>query len=170
MLALAHRADSAVLTNPRAPEVEQTSWPSPLTASAPRRPVLLGGAGLARLAVGEGADALDLELRGQDSFGAPHFQRLALRLAVGGRTVLGDLDELPPTLTGWDRATASHNTVVVDGLNQRESTAKAAVPAPGGDFRFFAADPDFQVATLDDPRAYPQSTTRYRQTLIASNT
>jgi hypothetical protein len=39
----------------------------------------------------------------------------------------------------------------------------------GGDYRFFAADPDFQVVTLDDPRAYPQSTTRFRQTMIASS-
>ena len=34
-------------------------------------------------------------------------------------------------------------------------------------FLFFAADPDFQVAVLDDPRAYPRSTTRYRQTVVA---
>ena len=40
-------------------------------------------------------------------------------------------------------------------------------PAPGGDFLFFAADPDFQVAVLDDPRAYPRSATRYRQTVVA---
>jgi hypothetical protein len=39
--------------------------------------------------------------------------------------------------------------------------------APGGDFVFFAADPDFQVAVLDDPWAYPRLTTRYRQTVVA---
>ena len=38
----------------------------------------------------------------------------------------------------------------------------------GSDFLFFAADPDFQVVSVDDPRAYPQSATRYRQTLIAT--
>ena len=100
---------------------------------------------------------------------APHFQRQALRLAVGGRPVLGDLDDLSATATGWDRATASHNTVVVDGLNQGEVLARAEAPTPGGDFLFFAADPDFQVATLDDPRAYPRSTTRYRQTIVAAS-
>src|SRR5262249_42880846 len=83
------------------------------------------------------------------------------------RPVLGDLDELPPGPTGWDRATASHNTVVIDGLNQREELVKASQPALGSDFLFYAADPDFQVVTLDDPRAYPQSATRYRQTLVA---
>ena len=35
-------------------------------------------------------------------------------MAVVARPVLDDLDELSPTLNGWDRATASHNTVVVD--------------------------------------------------------
>ena len=167
MLSLARAAGSAVLADPRAPEVQQASWPSPTPRDAPRRPVLLGGVGLARLAVGEGASALDLELHGNDNLGAPHYQRQALRLAVGGRPVLGDLDHLPATATGWDRATVSHNTVVVDGLNQGEVLARAEAPTPGGDFLFFAADPDFQVATLDDPRAYPRSTTRYRQTIVA---
>jgi hypothetical protein len=167
MLSLARAAGSAVLSDPTAPEIQQTAWPAAAPSASPRRPALLGGAGLARLALGEGTGALDLELRGQDSLAAPHFQRQALRLAVGGRPVLGDLDELAPLPTGWDRATASHNTVVVDGLNQRESPMKAAEPARGGDFQFFAADPDFQVVSLDDRRAYPQSTTRYRQTIVA---
>ena len=43
-------------------------------------------------------------------------------------------------------------------------------PAPGGDFLYFAADPDFQVAVLDDPRAYPRTTLAggYRQTVIVA--
>ena len=44
----------------------------------------------------QGADALDLELRGLDSLGPDRIQRQALRLAVGGRTVLGDLDDCRP--------------------------------------------------------------------------
>lgn len=166
MLALARAAGSALLNDPRDPEVRQAAWPPVPLQASPRHPALLGGAGLARLALGEGAGALDLEVRGQDNLGSPHFQRLAVRLAVGGRTLLGDLDELPPTASGWDRATASHNTVVVDGLNQRESLAQAIDPVLGSDFVFFAADPDFQVVAVDDRRAYPQSTTRYRQTVV----
>ncbi len=169
MLALARRAGSAALSDSRVPEIQQVSWPAAVVAPGTRRPSLLGGVGLARLAIGEKGGSLDLEVRGQDNIGAPHFQRQALRLAVGGQLILGDLDEQPPTVTGWDRATVSHNTVVVDGLNQRESLGKASEPALGGDFLFFAADPDFQVLSLDDPRAYPQSTTRYRQTLVAAS-
>ena len=167
MLALARSAGSAILSEPLASEVRQVGWPAVEASKAPRQPALLGGAGLARLAVGQGGDALDLELRGLGHFGSPRSRRQALRLAVGGRTVLGDLDDQAPRLDGWDRASASHNTVLVDGLNQRETPRLMREVAPGGDFLFFAADPDFQVAVLDDPRSYPRSTTRYRQTVVA---
>ena len=168
MLALAHNAASAVLVDPQTPEVQQAAWPAPSTRDAPRGPTLLGGTGLARLALGAGENALDIELRSLDIFGPDHIERQALRLAVGGRTVLGDLDESAPTANGFDRASVSHNTVVVDGLNQRESLSKAREPVAGGNLLFFAADPDFQVVTLDDTQAYQQSATRYRQTIVAS--
>ena len=170
MLALARDAGAASLTAPPSPEVQQVTLSASTPRAPSRLPVLLGGAGLARLAVGAGEQALDLELRGMGNYGTPYAQRLALRVAVGGRPVLGDLDDQPPTASGYDRATVSHNTVVIDGLNQRETPAMAREDAPGGDFLFYAADPDFQVVTLDDPRAYPQSTGpagRYRQTVIA---
>jgi hypothetical protein len=169
MLALAHMAASAVLTDPGATEVQQAAWPAPLTRTAPRAPMLLGGTGLARLAIGQGDNALDIELRGLDAFGLAQIRRQALRVAVAGRTVLGDLDDVPATGSGFERASVSRNTVVVDGLNQRESLARAREPVAGGNFVFFAADPDFQVVTLDDRRAYPQSVTRYRQTIVASS-
>lgn len=169
ILALARNAGSAVLSRPEGGEVQQASWPSSNLATRNlRQPRLLGGAGIARLAIGKGEDALDLELRGLDSFGEPHFQRLAMRLAVGGKSLLDDLDELPPTSTGWDLATPSHNTVVIDGLNQRENAANASKPAAGSDILFHAADPDFQVTCFRDPRAYPTSARRYRHSLIAS--
>jgi hypothetical protein len=166
ILELARQATAAAWPRVSANPVHQASWPRVEVASASRRPILLGGAGVARLAVGEGQEAIDLEVRGPDSYGAAHYQRLAIRLAIAGRPVLDDLDEKASTGTGWEIATPSHNTVVVDGLNQRETPAAAARPAAGSDFLFFAADPDFQVVTVDDPRAYPLSTTRYRQTVI----
>ncbi len=167
ILALARSAGSAILTDVKPPEIQQVGWPVAGPSAPPRQPALLGGAGLARLAVGQGADALDLELRGMGHFDSPRSRRQALRLAVGGKTVLGDLDDLPARPDGWDRASASHNTVIVDGLNQRETPRVMREASPGGEFLFFAADPDFQVAVLDDPRAYPRSATRYRQTVVA---
>jgi hypothetical protein len=169
MVALARTAAGAALTDPGVPEVQQASWPAPIPQIAPRRPVLLGGSGLARLAVGEGAAALDLELRGFGDLGAPHFDRLALRLHVGGRPALGDLDDLAPASDGFERATVSHNAVVVDGLNQRESPELARRPAPGADILFFGADPDFQVATFADRHAYPLTASRYRHTVVAAS-
>ena len=169
ILALARSAGSTILPGRKFidPEVRRVGWPGVDAVPEPRKASLLGGAGVARLAVGDGPDALDLELRGMGQFGDPRSRRQALRLSVGGRPVLGDLDDLPPRSDGWDLASSSHNTVLVDGLNHRETPRALREPAPGGDFAFFAADPDFQVAVLDDPRAYPRSTSWYRQTVVA---
>jgi hypothetical protein len=169
ILNLARKASASFGASTPDDEVKLASWPSRVASSAHGGPIMLGGAGLARLSVGEGAGALDLEVRGLDSYSGPHFQRLALRLAVGGRPILDDLDEHGPTATGWDMATASHNVVVVDGLNQRETPIAGRTSAAGSNFEFFAADPDFQVVSAQDPRAYPQSTTRYRHTVVVTS-
>jgi hypothetical protein len=168
LLGLARAASATIGSRTPEEEIQQASWPSLPAPVINRRPVLLGGAGLALLAVGRSASALDLEIRGLDSYSGPHFQRLALRLSAAGVPILDDLDERGTTATGWELATASHNTVVIDGLNQRETPLLAGKPAAGSDFLFFAADPDFQVASAADPRAYPQSATRYRQTLVVT--
>lgn len=167
MLALARVAGSAVLAGPLPPDLIRASWPVAAAGEGRRAPMFLGGTGLARLAVGQGADALDVELRSLDAFGPGRIVRQALRLGVGGRPVIDDLDERPALASGFDRSTVGHNTVLIDGLNHRESLRQAHEPAAGGNFLFFAADPDFQVVTLDDPRAYPNSATRYRQTVVA---
>jgi hypothetical protein len=169
MLDLVRQAGRVPLAEAKPDEIQLASWPAPTPGAAVRRPELLGGVGMARLSVGGEKDGLDLELRGMGNLDSPYSQRQALRLAVAGHTVLDDLDALPPTRNGWDLATASHNTVVVDGLNQRETPAAARTSSPGGQFLYFAADPDFQVVALDDPRAYPRSTTRYRQFLILAS-
>lgn len=167
IMALARQAGAAILDDRPAPDVQQVTWPAPRAEDNSRLPMLLGGAGLARLAVGQGADALDVELRGLGDFGSGHSHRLTLRLAVAGRTILGDLDDQPPSERGFERATVGHNAVLVDGLNQRESLEESRRPAPGSEVLFFAADPDFQVVTFEDRFAYPTSSTRYRQTVVA---
>jgi hypothetical protein len=167
LLELARRASDAAVVEPSTPVLQRVAWPAVPSPTGPRRPMLLGGSGLARLAVGEGDRALDLELRDQGDGGSGHGHRLTLRLAVGGHVVLGDLDGEPPGARGFERSALAHNTVVVDGLDHRESIEAARRPAPGGDVLFFAADPDFQVATLEDRHCYPSSTTRLRQTVLA---
>ncbi|WP_435019471.1 hypothetical protein TA3x_001313 [Tundrisphaera sp. TA3] len=169
MLALARSAGASAQTVPALSDVRLAAWPAPTSTESGHRPALLGGAGLAHLAVGQGEDALDLELRGMGNFGSTRSRRQALRLAVGGQVVLGDLDELPPRPDGWDLSSAAHNTVMIDGLNHRESVARLRESAVGGNWLFFAADPDLQVAVLDDPKAYPTAATRFRQTVVVSS-
>ena len=106
MLALARSAGGAVLNNATQPEVRLVSWPVPAAHATLHLPKLLGGAGIARLALGDSEDAFDIELRSLDAFGPGRIQRQTLRVAVGGRPVLGDLDELPDLPSGFDRAVA----------------------------------------------------------------
>ena len=152
--------------------VLRASWPAPdgpgPTPRAPAGPRLQGGAGIARLEVGEGAGALGIDLLGVGEFGEAHARRLGLRVDVGAVPVLGDLDALGPTPSGFERASASHDTLLIDGINQRESYNRLLIPAPGADVLFYAADPDFQVVTFDDRLAYPSSADRYRRTVVAS--
>lgn len=166
-LALARRAGDVTLTAARSEEIQQVSWSGAPRHSAVRGPALLGGSGVARLAIGSGADALDIECRGLGNLDSPRSRRLALRLAIAGRPVLTDLDDLPPTQDGFDLASASHNTVLINGMNQRESLAQAQLPAPGAETLFFVADPDFQVAILEDRYAYPRTARKYRQWIAA---
>ena len=167
MIVLARSAEGSVSTAPRLPDVLLASWPAPVSKSPARRPALLGGAGIARLGVGAGDDALDLDLRGMGDFGNIPSGRLALRVAVGGRTMLGDGEDSASSPWGFDLSTASHNTVLVDGLNQREDIGNLRESAPGSDVLFFAADPDFQAVMMGDRYAYPHSTKIYRQIVIA---
>ncbi|MDX2037594.1 MAG: hypothetical protein SFX72_13155 [Isosphaeraceae bacterium] len=168
LLPLMRAASGAPLRPIERAEILPVAWAPPAENAGTRRPLLLGGAGVARLGVGEGPDALDIELRGQDGFGGVHFQRQAIRVAVGGVPLLDDLSERTILESGWNLSTASHNTILIDGLNQRETFERAREPVPGGSFVYFATSPDFQVATLDDPHAYPISGKRYRQTLVVS--
>lgn len=168
LLTLARAVPDLPETSKPTDDVMLAAWPAPRSVAPGRGPILLGGAGIVRLAVGEGPTALDLELSGAGGDGTRPATRLALRVAVGGQPALGDLDELPGRPDGLDRATASHNALLIDGLNQRESLALANQPDAGADILFYATDPDFQVAMLDDPRAYPRSADRYRHLVLTS--
>ena len=152
------------------PEILLASWPAQPKRTRDRGPALLGGAGIARLSVGTGDDALDLELRGLGDYGPVPSGRLSMRLAVGGHPVLGDLADAAPSGWGFERSSASRNgLVLVDGLNQRETIEEARESAPGSDLIFFAADPDFQVARMRDRFAYPRSTSIDRHTIVAAS-
>lgn len=166
-LSLVRIASAASIGETKAPEVLQVRWPAPNEPAVSRTAILLGGAGIARLSVGQGPDSLDLELRGLVDHGQGRSQRLALRVAVGGTPILDDHEDAVPRADGWDRSTASQNTVLIDGLNQRELPELARSTVSPSDVAFFAATPEFQVATFEDRFAYPRASTLYRRTIVA---
>lgn len=130
---------------------------------------LLGGAGVAGLSAGSGADQLRLELRGYDALTQPFGGRLSLRLELGGHVLLGDGEESAPRRDGWNEATVAYNVATIDGRNQRETLSAYRNPAPGAISRFHAATETLQVASYGDPRAYPTLATRYRRTAIVAS-
>jgi hypothetical protein len=168
ILGLAHEVNSTIGPGSTDEQVERVSLSPRVIVPPDVRPIMLGGAGVARLATGQAENALQIEVRGLDSYNGLQFGRLAMRLMAAGVPLLDDLDEQDRTSTGWELATAAHNTVLVDDLNQRETPTLARTPCAGSNFRFFAALPDFQAVSVDDPRAYPRSTRLYHHTVIAS--
>ena len=110
-----------------APEEESSRPPGP---AGPRPPTPAGAAGRSGRGAAGGwrrGSALDVEVRGLDSYSGPHFQRLAIRLAVAGRPVLDDLDERGGTATGWD---AGHAQPQHRG-GRRPESARDAESRPG---------------------------------------
>jgi len=165
MLPLAWRAER-FLSRPRVePEIRRASFAREPSAPSIPPAGLLGGAGLARLASGRGDDAFAVELRGLGDDDHPHFDRLGVRLWMGGRERLGDLDFETPTSNGWQWSSASHNLVTINGLNQRETLPRTRNPRPGSDLLYFVAEPDLQLVTMADRWAYPTLASRYRHTL-----
>lgn len=136
-------------------------------ASSKSGPMLLGGAGVARLEVGEGTPAIRVELNGRGTGAGSAHGRLGLRVAFGGKDVLGDWRDRPASVDGWEQSTVSHSLVAIDGLNQRETIESALRSAPGADLHSYAADSDFQVVAMADRFAYPRSSRLDRRTVIA---
>lgn len=170
MLAMADLARAAVglpLEAQRDRDVRTVAFPAVQAGEVGDGPVLLGGAGMARLRVGSGDERLAIDLLGMAQVEPESEGRLAFELSVGGRRVLGGPETASVELAGWRRASACRNLVLVDGLNQRETVAQLRQPAPASDVRFHAADEHLQVVCFEDRAAYPQSTTLYRHTIVA---
>jgi hypothetical protein len=136
------------------------SWPPVPVSVGNRQPKLFGGAGLAEFHMGTGSNGLLLRFSGRGEASGETPSRLTFELEVGGRPVLGGVQDRT------NRPTASFNSVMIDGLNQRESFERLRDPCPGANLLFFTADSDFQVACFDDRLAYPTRAKRYRATVV----
>ncbi len=173
------------------------SWPKRhrATPPPPNQPGLLGGAGLARLAVGGQTLFLKFHgIRGHD-----HQDALSLTWYAGGREVFSETGYRPQKGEfdrAWSAATASHLTAAIDGVAHfternavdtpaRLSTFLSRVPkTPGrapveaaydaaaryrnqGALRLWhATSPLAQAVEADQPEAYPGLATRFRRTLV----
>jgi hypothetical protein len=123
---------------------------SALTAAPALRSVNLAGIGLAVLRYGQGAGAqcamLDYGLHG-DHHGHP--DKLNLVLFARGRELLPDPGRLTysvPEYETWARTTLAHNTVVLNGRNQRPDT---------GRLLYFQADEHWSGVLAASDGAYP---------------
>ncbi len=121
---------------------------------------LLPGLGHACLARGAGDAQVQAHLTWSPGYGHVHFDGLSLIFFAGGKELLSDVGYTHTKARGVTLATAGHNTVVIDLLNQ------TADKSTYGALRYFdASDSDCQLVSVDNPHVYPDVASKYRRTL-----
>ena len=98
---------------------------------------------------------------GKGSSGHGHRDKLSINLITFGYDLACDLG-YPTTFThdkvdGWEKHTASHATVCIDGRAQEIAT---------GSLRFFGSTPGMQAVCATGDRAYPACAEVYERTLV----
>ena len=98
---------------------------------------------------------------GKGSGGHGHRDKLSINLIAFGYDLACDLG-YPTTFThkkvdGWEKHTASHATVCIDGRAQEIAT---------GSLRFFGRTPGMQAVCASGERAYPECAGVYERTLV----
>ena len=118
------------------------------------------GIGVAALRCGQGPNATAAFLTyGPRGGGHSHYDQLSLTYYSLGHELATDIGypgSTDPLRHTWWNRTASHNTVVVDGQNQRQSLGRVVA---------YAAGPRFRVVQARCGNAYPQLDD-YRRTLV----
>ena len=124
---------------------------------------LLPALGHACLMGGSGPDRSEFHLTWSGGYGHQHLDLLSLLLFSHGRESLSDLGYTHTAYRSWALATASHNTVVIDGQSQ----SYGALNSPtDGDLRLAdLGSPYVQTVSCDGVRAYPDVAETYRRTL-----
>jgi len=153
--------DLMVLPNARRMPISDSQHWVATASPGPSTSTLHHGWGLAALRCGAGPQSTVALLScGSSSDGHTHLDHLNLLYYSLGQELVTDIgypaSADPVQETWWRGSAASHNTVFVDGRNQRRS--------PGGDVVAFASTPAFQIAQMRDPGPYPHLTD-YRRTV-----
>lgn len=127
-------------------------------------PWLLPGIGHGCLGGGEGDVQWQVHLTWSPGMGHAHEDGLSLILFAQGQELLSDLGYTHSRDRAWTLPTVSHNTVVIDHLNQ------VANRETQGRLRYFdTANPACQIVSVDNPQVYPQLAQTFRRTLVAVN-
>ena len=143
------------------------TWASARIGEVPpsMEPCLLPARGLACLGGGSGGGQIQFDLTWGGGYGHSHADSLGLLLFAHGRETLSDLGYTHTAFRAWVLATAAHNTVVIDGLDQPGSNMGDR-HSDGNLRRFDAKDARIQVVSADGDRAYPGLAKTYRRTLV----
>lgn len=153
------------LPNGRAVPVHDTWYSSQRGRLNATEPFLLPALGHACLGGGSRDQQTQFHLTWSGAYGHEHADNLSLLLFAQGREQLSDLGYTHTRYRPWTVASASHNTVVIDGENQA-FYARGGPPTDGA-LRFFdASDPRVQVVSADGGRGYGGRAKTYRRTLV----
>ncbi len=130
------------------------TWPTSFHQPKARsRPYLLPGLGHACMALGEDRDQLQLHLTWSGGYGHSHGDNLSMLLFARQHELLSDLGYTHSAYRSWTLATAAHNTVVIDGVNQ--SLGNRETPTDGRLIAADFSDPRVQLVSADGARGYP---------------
>lgn len=129
------------------------------------RPFLLPALGHACLGGGTRNQQSQFHMTWSGGYGHSHGDNLSLLLFANGREQLSDIGYTHTAYRSWTLATASHNTVVIDGINQELGNREN--PTDGSLLLFDIASDRIQVARASGERAYPGLATQYERTVLA---
>jgi len=135
-----------------------------LGATDESKPFLLTGVGHALLGGGRGSRQTQFHLTWSGGYGHQHADNLSLIAFAHGRELLSDIGYTHTKYRSWAVATASHNTVVIDGENQ--FAGRPGSPSDGELRWFDASDALVQAVSAGGERGYPGKAKLLRRTLI----
>ncbi|MEO2048313.1 MAG: heparinase II/III family protein, partial [Pirellulales bacterium] len=162
-----HQRMQNVLMRTRLPDgrflpLNDTWWTRRGRVRKSMRCALLPGLGAAVMGGGEGKQQYHVSLNFSSGVGHKHNDALSLGLFAFQKELLPDLGYTHTAWRSFAKSTVSHNTVVVNGVEQKLDSDWT-----GNRCRAFITDGHaFHIAEAESSSAYPQTVKRYRRTLM----
>ena len=151
-----------VLLPDRRPIPINDTWVHAGKATHEARSRLIPGVELSVLAAGNADRAVTAWLENSSGPGHKHNDALSIGLYAGAREVLRDLGYTHTAWRAWTLNMASHNTVVVDGLDSTSDTRHRQNRQ-----RCFVTDQrEFSLTEAENSAAYADRCGRFRRTLM----